>query len=65
MLVAFGTYGRVVAVTGVGIYGADDATSWQRRDQYPDGLPVVSGSPEGMLPTAPAASLSSTWLSAA
>ena len=49
VLVAFGTYGRVMVASGTGIYGGYDPTSWERRDRFPDGLPLVSGSPEGVL----------------
>ncbi len=49
VLVAFGTYGHVQVATGVGIYGGYDPTSWARRDKFPDGLPLIAGSPEGLL----------------
>jgi hypothetical protein len=49
VLVAFGTYARVKVASGIGIFGGYDASSWIRRDRFPDGLPLVSGSPEGVL----------------
>jgi len=51
-LVAFGTYARVKVASGIGIYGGYDPSSWIRRDRFPDGLPLVSGSPEGVLAVA-------------
>lgn len=47
VLVAFGTYARVKVASGISIFGGYDPSSWTRRDRYPDGLPLVSGSPEG------------------
>ncbi len=52
VLVAFGAYGHVKLASGVSIFGGYDPTSWVRRDRYPDGLPVISGSPEGVLAVA-------------
>jgi len=52
VLVAFGTYARVKVASGIGIYGGYDPSSWIRRDRFPDGLPLVSGSPEGVLAVA-------------
>jgi hypothetical protein len=49
VLVAFGTYGRVILTAGIQIYGGYDAATWQRRDQYPDGVAVAVGTPEGLL----------------
>ena len=49
VLVAFGTYKRVVLTPGISIYGGYDPTSWERRDRFPDGLPLIEGSPEGIL----------------
>lgn len=49
VLVAFGTYARVTLASGIGIFGGYDPSSWTRRDRFPDGLPLVSGSPEGVL----------------
>ena len=49
VLVAFGTYARVRLASGIGIFGGYDPSSWARRDRFPDGLPLVSGSPEGVL----------------
>ena len=49
VLVAFGSYGHVrVGASGIGIYGGYDPSSWKRRDRYPDGLPLILGSPEGV-----------------
>jgi hypothetical protein len=49
VLVAFGSYGHVKVTTGARIFGGYDPTTWARGDRYPDGLPVVTGSPEGVL----------------
>jgi hypothetical protein len=49
LLVAFGTYARVKLAPGTEIYGGYDPSSWARQDRFPDGLPLVSGSPEGVL----------------
>jgi hypothetical protein len=52
VLVAFGTYGHVKLASGVGIFGGYDPSNWARRDRFPDGLPIMSGTPEGVLATA-------------
>ena len=44
VLVAFGSYRQVSLSSGISIYGGYDPASWQRRDRYPDGLPLISGS---------------------
>ena len=49
VLVAFGSYGRVSLSSGISIYGGYDPASWQRRDRYPDGLPLISGSGQAVL----------------
>jgi hypothetical protein len=49
VLVAFGTYDRVKVTSGTRIIGGYDPVTWVRRDRYPDGLPLVTGSPEGVL----------------
>ena len=49
VLVAFGTYKHVRLATGISIFGGYDPTSWARRDRFPDGLPLISGSPDGVL----------------
>ncbi len=48
VLVAFGTYKRVELASGIGIFGGYDPASWARRDRFPDGLPLISGSPEAV-----------------
>lgn len=48
VLVAFGTYGRVYLSSRISIYGGYDPSSWQRRDRYPDGLPLIAGQPDGV-----------------
>ncbi len=48
VLVAFGTYGRVYLSSPISIYGGYDP-SWGRRDRYPDGLPLITGQPDGVV----------------
>jgi hypothetical protein len=49
VLVAFGSYDRVALVSGKSIFGGYDPASWQRRNRFPDGLPIIEGSPEAVL----------------
>jgi hypothetical protein len=49
VLVAFGSYSRVALASGIGIYGGYEPSSWVRRDRYPNGLPMITGAPEGVL----------------
>jgi hypothetical protein len=49
VLVAFGTYTSVQLITGVSIYGGYDPSTWKRKDRFPNGLPTIIGSPEGVL----------------
>lgn len=46
VLAAEGSYGRVVAVSGVSIYGGYDRTSWARSDTR---ITSIVGAPEGVL----------------
>jgi hypothetical protein len=48
VLVAFGSYDQIGLVSGKSIFGGYDPTSWARRDRFPDGLPVISGSPQAV-----------------
>jgi hypothetical protein len=43
---AAGSYGRVLAATGVGIYGGYDAETWARGPAF---LTSITGAPEGIL----------------
>jgi hypothetical protein len=49
VLVAFGTYRQVDLRSGISIFGGYDPSSWARRDRFPDGLPLISGSPDGVV----------------
>jgi hypothetical protein len=49
VLVAFGTYKPVELRSGISIFGGYDPAGWARRDRFPDGLPLISGSPDGVV----------------
>jgi len=49
LLVAFGSYGPVKLATGISIFGGYDPPSWERRDRFPNGLPLIQGSPDAVI----------------
>jgi hypothetical protein len=48
VLVAFGSYARVVVTSSVSIYGGYDPSTWARRDRFPDGLSLIEGGPDAV-----------------
>jgi hypothetical protein len=48
VLVAFGSYGRVVLSSGISLYGGYDPSTWTRRDRFPDGLALIQGGPDAI-----------------